>query len=110
MAMAVERADDVAAAMQIKDRRIAVGAGGREKFGAQSANRNRLDDNICGHAVFEPARVDIPAPLPVVGRARPTCQLGAQCPDFRIAHLGPPLVVCWAEPSTKANTGDLACG
>jgi hypothetical protein len=87
MAMAVQRADHIAAAMQVQERGVAVGVGGRGPFGAHATSGHRLDHDIAGQPVGEAARVDVLAPLVVIIRPRTARQFRPQCDDFRIAHL-----------------------
>ena len=90
MAMAVERADHIAAAVQIEQRRVALVIRGRGPFRAHAAGIDGLDPDSGGEPVGEAARVDVEAPLPVIVGARPGRQFRAQCADFRVAHVSLP--------------------
>ena len=86
VAVAVERTDDVAAAMHIKDRRVARRARRRGPFGRNAARADLLDLDIAGKAVGQTALVDVAAPLLVIGGTRPAEDLRAQRGNFRIVH------------------------
>jgi hypothetical protein len=85
-AMAVVRADGIAAARLLEDRGLARVGRRRGPFGAHAAGGDRLNRDIGGKTVFEAARVEVATPLPVVVGTRPARQLRPQGNDFRISH------------------------
>ena len=87
MPVAVERADHIAAAVQVEERRVALVARGEGPFGGDAVRRRRLDPDIGGDPVFQAARVDVAAALPVVVGPRPARELCPQRADFLVAHL-----------------------
>src|SRR5262252_6662000 len=87
MAVAVQRADDIAAAMQIEERGATVGIRGRCPFCRHSVCRWRLDRDIGGASEAEPEGIEILAHLPIVVGARKIRELRPQGGDLRIAHV-----------------------
>ena len=105
VAMAVERPDDIAAAMQVKERGVGVGARCGGPFGAHPVCGDRLKFYVRRQPVGQAARIDVAAAVPVVVGAGPACQLCTQCYDFCISHRSLPRPRTSIQPSKRNRYG-----
>src|SRR6266851_5179664 len=87
MPVAVERADDIAAAVQIEEGCVAVVLWRRCPFRPDPVCGHRLDGDVPRNPILRGGRIHVLAPLPVVVRTLPAGQLLPQCADFRVAHV-----------------------
>jgi hypothetical protein len=72
MPMAVEGADDITTAVQVEERRFAVGLRRRGPFRANPVGSDRLDGDIPRNVILRKRRVHVLAALPVIIRTHPT--------------------------------------
>src|SRR5215472_13819554 len=103
MAVADERADHIATAVQPHQCGVACVVRGGSPFRPHPVRRHRLDRDVGGYFVLERAGVHVLAPLPQILRTHPACQLLPQRTNLGIAHVFLP-VPSMRHPSTGCST------
>jgi hypothetical protein len=86
VSMAVERANDIAAAMQIKENGVIRSTRRPRPFGPDAVRGDRLQFHIRPQSISQAPFVNVAAALPVIVRARAAGQFFSERDDFWISH------------------------